>query len=47
MIYVIKSREDRLNFGYVRTRAEAEKICAELPGVFMWEALDCLEGTAK
>lgn len=43
MIYIIRGCEDGLNFGYVRTRAVAEKICATLPTVFTWEALADLE----
>lgn len=39
MIYVIKSI-DGCNLVYVETREEALKICAELHGVFTWEALD-------
>ena len=39
MIYVIKCLDGR-NFVYVETREEAIKICAELPNVFTWEALD-------
>ena len=46
-IYVIRGREDGINLGYVTTREEAERICNELPDVFMWEALCCLEGTHK
>lgn len=43
MIYVIRDRNDGLNFGYVKTREEAERICAELPSMFKWEALADLE----
>jgi hypothetical protein len=43
MIYVIRDRTDGLNFGYVNTQSEAERICAELPNVLKWEALDSLE----
>lgn len=39
MIYVIKSI-DGCNFVYVETREEAIKICADLPNLFTWEALD-------
>ena len=45
MIYVIRDRKDGLNFGYVSTQSEAERICAELPNMFTWEALDLLTGT--
>ena len=38
MIYIIKSI-DGCNFVYVKTREEALKICAELPGVFTCEPL--------
>ena len=44
MIYVIRDRKDGLNFGYVKTQAEAERICAEVPSMFTWEALDLLTG---
>ena len=44
MIYIIKSI-DGCNFVYVETREEALKICAELPGVFTWEALDLYSAT--
>jgi hypothetical protein len=46
-IYVIRGREDGINLGYVTTREEAEKICNELPDVFMYEPLSCLEGEVK
>jgi hypothetical protein len=39
MIYVIKCLDGR-NFVYVETREEAVQICADLPNVFTWEALD-------
>ena len=39
MIYVIKSI-DGCNIVYVETRAEALRICADLPGVFKWEPLE-------
>lgn len=38
-VYVIRDRNDGLNFGYVKTQSEAERICAELPSMFTWEAL--------
>lgn len=44
MIYVIRDCTDGLNFGYVNTQVEAERICAELPSMFTWEALDLLTG---
>jgi hypothetical protein len=43
MIYVIRSVEDGLNFGYVKTQAEAVRICADVPSMFTWEALSVLE----
>lgn len=46
-VYIIRGRDDGVNLGFVTTREEAQKICAELPDVFTWEALDCLEGEVK
>jgi hypothetical protein len=46
MIYVIRSVADGLNFGYVRTRNEAECICTEFPTMFKWEALTDLGSDA-
>lgn len=42
-IYIIRGRQDGINLGFVTTLEEAERICAELPDVFMWEALTSLE----
>lgn len=42
-VYIIRGRQDGINLGFVTTRAEAERICAELPEVFVWEAVMCLE----
>lgn len=41
-VYIIRGRYDGINLGFVATREEAERICAELPDVFMWEVLMCL-----
>ena len=46
-IYIVRGREDGVNLGYVATREEAEKICNELPSMFTWEPLACLEGEVK
>ena len=40
MIYVIRDVKTDCNLVYVETREEANKICAELPGVFTWEPLN-------
>jgi hypothetical protein len=40
MIYVIRDAKYDCNFVYVKTREEAIKICAEMPGVLTWEPLD-------
>ena len=40
MIYIIRDAKYDCNFVYVKTREEAIKICAEMPGVFTWEPLD-------
>jgi hypothetical protein len=45
MIYVIKCINNGENFVYVEARELAIKICAELPGVFTWEALDLYRET--
>jgi len=39
-IYVIRDVKTECNFVYVKTREEAVKICADLPGLFTWEPLD-------
>jgi hypothetical protein len=39
MIYVIRGVNDGMNFVYVKTREEAERICSQLPGVFTYEPL--------
>jgi hypothetical protein len=42
-VYIIRIRKDGTNLAYVKTRLEAERICAKFPDVFMWETIDCLE----
>jgi KaiC/GvpD/RAD55 family RecA-like ATPase len=39
MIYVIRGVNDGVNFVYVNTREEAERICSQLPDVFKYEPL--------
>ena len=41
MIYVIRTRDDaKTNLIYVQTRAEAIRICSEVPSLFTWEPLE-------
>jgi hypothetical protein len=42
-IYIIRSKKDGCNLVYVKTLEEARRICADLPGMFTWDAVSCLE----
>lgn len=45
IIYLIREIKTGYNLVYVRTSEEAARICAELPGMFTWEAV--LEASAS
>lgn len=46
-VYIIRALQSGVNLGFVTTRDEAERICAELPDVFTWEPLLNLESTCE